>query len=233
MRRRSEAKISSYLSDFVYGGIDGTVTTFAVVAGVMGASLSPAIILILGFANLFGDGFSMAVGNYLSKKSRKEFAERVRKSEELSVHTIPEEETEEIREILSAKGFKERQLEEAVKIITGDFDVWVDTMMKDEFGICEEYTSPAKSGAITFLSFNLIGCIPLLAYVLAFFYEPLKARTFSVAVVLTFCALFIVGSVKGRIVGKWWYYSGIETVFIGGLAAFVAYLVGYLLKGLA
>lgn len=58
-----------YLPEFVYGGIDGTVTTFAVIAGVLGAGLSSQIILILGFANLFADGFSMAVSNYLSSKS--------------------------------------------------------------------------------------------------------------------------------------------------------------------
>ena len=58
-----------YLPEFVYGGIDGTVTTFAVVAGSIGASLSSSIVLILGFANLFADGFSMAVSNYLSTNS--------------------------------------------------------------------------------------------------------------------------------------------------------------------
>ena len=94
--KNSEVTIGSYLSDFVYGGIDGSVTTFAIVAGVIGASLSPTIVLILGFANLFADGFSMAVGNYLSTKSRKEYADKIRKSEEHSVINIPEEETEEI-----------------------------------------------------------------------------------------------------------------------------------------
>ncbi len=59
----------SYLQDWVYGGIDGTVTTFAVVAGVLGAGLSTSIIIILGIANLLADGFSMAAGNYLSTKS--------------------------------------------------------------------------------------------------------------------------------------------------------------------
>lgn len=58
-----------YLPEFVYGGIDGAVTTFAVVSGALGASLSASIILILGFANLFADGFSMAISNYLSTKS--------------------------------------------------------------------------------------------------------------------------------------------------------------------
>lgn len=59
-----------YVAEFVYGGIDGTITTFAIVSGAMGAGLSPAVVLILGFANLFADGFSMAVSNYLSVKSQ-------------------------------------------------------------------------------------------------------------------------------------------------------------------
>lgn len=61
--------LKKYLSEFVYGGMDGIVTTFAIIAGAIGASLSPGVVLILGFANLFADGFSMAVSNYLSTKS--------------------------------------------------------------------------------------------------------------------------------------------------------------------
>ena len=61
-----------YLAEFVYGSTDGTVTTFAVVAGAMGASIGSVIVLILGFANLFADGFSMAVSNYLAMKSENE-----------------------------------------------------------------------------------------------------------------------------------------------------------------
>jgi VIT1/CCC1 family predicted Fe2+/Mn2+ transporter len=209
------------------------VTTFAVVAGVTGASLSPTIVLILGFANLFADGFSMAVGNYLSTKSRKEFAEKVRKAEEDSVRHSPDEEREEIREILSAKGFSGRQLKEAVDIITGDKSVWVDTMMKDEFGIIEEHSSPVRSGAVTFVSFNVIGFIPLLAYVISHFVPAISGKAFELSVVLTSVALFIVGSVKARVVEEKWYAAGMETFLIGGAAAAIAYIVGYLLKGLA
>jgi VIT1/CCC1 family predicted Fe2+/Mn2+ transporter len=58
-----------YLPDFVFGSIDGLVTTFAVVSGVIGASLDSKVVLILGLANLLADGFSMGVSNYLSKKT--------------------------------------------------------------------------------------------------------------------------------------------------------------------
>jgi len=224
---------TKYLPDFVYGGIDGSVTTFAIVAGVTGASLSPTIVLILGFANLFADGFSMAVGNYLSTKSRKEYADKIRKSEEHSVINIPEEETEEIREIFSEKGFSGQQLDDAVEIITSNQDVWVDTMMKDEFGIFEDQTSPLKSAIVTFISFNLIGFIPLLPYVLSYFSESFRNNTFTLSVIFTSIAFMIVGSVKGRIVGARWFFSGFETFLIGGAAAIIAYYVGYLLRGLA
>ncbi len=230
---KSEVTISSYLSDFVYGGIDGSVTTFAIVAGVTGASLSPTIVLILGFANLFADGFSMAVGNYLSTKSRKEYADKVRKSEEHSIINIPEEETQEIRDIFAEKGFSGKQLDDAVDIITSNQDVWIDTMMKDEFGIFEDHTSPLKSALVTFISFNLIGFIPLFAYVLSYFSESFRTNTFALSILLTSIAFFIVGSVKGRIVGERWIISGLETLLIGGAAAIIAYVVGYLLRGLA
>lgn len=62
-------KFSEYLPEFVYGSIDGTVTTFAIIAGIAGAKLDPSIVLILGFSNVLADGFSMASSNYLSEES--------------------------------------------------------------------------------------------------------------------------------------------------------------------
>jgi VIT1/CCC1 family predicted Fe2+/Mn2+ transporter len=233
MKNNNESSKGFYLSDFVYGGIDGSVTTFAVVAGVVGASLSPSIVLILGFANLFADGFSMAVGNYLSSKSRKEYIEKIRKVEEISVHRIPHEEKEEVREIFKEKGFSGGQLEDAVKIITGNKKIWVDTMMKDEFGILEEQKSPIKGAVVTFIAFNLIGLIPLLAYILSYLFPSLNEQVFLLSIIFTSCAFFIVGSVKGKIVDKKWYLSGLETLLIGGTAAIIAFLVGFFLKGLA
>jgi VIT1/CCC1 family predicted Fe2+/Mn2+ transporter len=233
IKNNSESSKSSYLSDFVYGGIDGSVTTFAVVAGVVGASLSPSIVLILGFANLFADGFSMAVGNYLSTKSKREYIEKIRKAEEVSVRRIPGEEREEIREIFKEKGFSGRRLEDAVKIITCNKKIWVDTMMKDEFGMLEEEKSLIRGALVTFIAFNLIGFIPLLAYVLSYLFLYLREQTFLLSIIFTSCAFFIVGSVKGKIVDKKWYLSGLETLLIGGTAAAITFLVGFFLKGLA
>src|SRR3989338_8162321 len=108
----AEEKHSSgtYVGDFVYGAIDGSVTTFAVVSGVAGAGLSSNVVIILGLANLLGDGLSMAIGNYLSSKSEREFVQQERKREEWEIEHYPEGEVEEIRQIFLRKGFKGKQL---------------------------------------------------------------------------------------------------------------------------
>ena len=88
-KKSISSKISSYLGEFVYGGIDGSVTTFAVVAGSVGASLDTAVILILGFANLIADGFSMSVGAYLATKTEHDNFEKHKKREYWEVENLP------------------------------------------------------------------------------------------------------------------------------------------------
>jgi VIT1/CCC1 family predicted Fe2+/Mn2+ transporter len=223
----------SYVGDFVFGAIDGSITTFAVVSGVAGAALSANIVIILGLANLIADGFSMAIGNYLSSKSDIEFAQRERKRETWEVEHYPKGEIEEIRAIFRRKGFKGKQLENAVKTITSNKKVWVDTMMVDELNIIEEKTSPIKKGIVTFVSFGLVGFVPLIPYFIAFFSETVKAIVFPLAIVLTLIAFFFVGAAKIYVTGKNWLKSGLETLLMGSAAAIIAYAIGFLLRGLA
>lgn len=222
------------LEAFVYGATDGAVTTFAVVAGVIGASLSPSIVLILGFANLLADGLSMAVGNYLAAKSRLEYIEKVRRREEWEIDNLVEQEKQEIRDIYAKKGFKEELLEEIVRIITSRRKVWVDTMMREELGLIEDSSRrPLETAITTFAAFNLVGLIPLLPFVAMFiagFVVISTSDAFNYSIVLTGVAFFLIGSVKGRVVGKPLIRSGISTLLIGGIAASVAFVVGYLLS---
>lgn len=223
----------SFIGDFVYGAVDGAVTTFAVVSGVAGAGLSSSIVIILGLANLFADGFSMAASNYLSTKSRNEFIENERRREEWEVEHYPKGEVEEIRQIFCKKGFRGKGLDAVVKTITSDKKIWVDTMMTEELGILKEKNSPLRKGTATFLSFALIGFIPLLPYIAAFFSAAVARNAYFLSVALTFITFFLVGSAKIYVTGKNWLLSGLETLAIGGLAAVIAYGIGYLLRGLA
>lgn len=220
-----------HFDDFIYGSIDGAVTTFAIIAGVVGASLSPGIILILGFANLFADGFSMAAANYQASKARNQFIEMKRKQEELEIDNLEEQEKEEIREIYKEKGFKDELLEEVVRIITSRRKVWVDTMMKEELGLIEDGKNPLESSVSTFIGFNLIGLIPLIPFMIFIFMKiDANSEAFVYSTISVMSAFFLVGMIKGKIVKKPKIRSGFYTLIIGGIASLVAYYVGYGLK---
>ncbi|HSG83560.1 MAG: VIT1/CCC1 transporter family protein [Nitrosopumilus sp.] len=217
-----------HFDDFIYGSIDGAVTTFAIVAGVMGASLPSVIILILGFANLFADGFSMAAANYQASKARNEFVEMKRKQEEWEIDNLEEQEIEEIRDIYRKKGFKDQLLEDVVRIITSRRKVWIDTMMKEELGLIEDEKNPIHSSVSTFVGFNLIGLIPLIPFMVFMILGiELNSEAFMYSIVSVVVAFLLVGMIKGKIVKKSMLHSGINTLIIGGIAAIVAYLVGY------
>jgi vacuolar iron transporter family protein len=219
-----------YLGEFVYGAIDGTVTTFAVVAGAAGASLSSGIVIILGFANLIADGFSMACGNFLSEKTQRDYIAKERAREEWEIENVREGEVEEIREIFRKKGFRGKDLESAVKIITSDKKVWVDTMMADELGLIESQKSPWRTAFATYFGFIAIGLIPLLAYVFSFFFHAFKESTFTIAVWMTLAGLIAIGVIKRYVTKKNLWKSIGETVFVGGAAAVFAYYTGYFLR---
>jgi VIT1/CCC1 family predicted Fe2+/Mn2+ transporter len=223
----------AYIGEAVYGALDGIVTTFAVVAGVEGAGLSSGIVLILGFANLVGDGLSMGVGSYLSTKSRREYEQSERAREMWEIENYPRGERDEIREIYRRKGFDGPDLDRAVEIITSDKKIWIDTMMQEELGIMEEDSPPFLNGLSTFLSFVIAGFIPLMFFVLALAVPRLEQYTFPMSVVLTGLTLFGVGSLRVLVTRTIWWRSGLEMLLVGGMAAMGAYLVGYVLKGLA
>jgi len=234
-----------YIKSAIYGGLDGIITTFAVVAGVAGASLSAGIVLILGFANLIADGISMAIGDYLSTKAEKEYARAERKRESWEVENYPEGEMKEMVEIYMDKGIAEKDAKQMVEILSKHKKAWVDVMMVEELGIVESKESPLKNSLVTFGSFVIFGFIPLFAYVLARLFPGLfgggaksitsgaSDPTFLIACALTGATLFTLGALKTKVTGQKWYISGFEMLIVGGLAAAAAYGIGVALSGLA
>jgi VIT1/CCC1 family predicted Fe2+/Mn2+ transporter len=166
-----------HVGDFVFGGIDGVVTTFAVVAGVVGANLNPAVVLILGLANLLADGFAMGVGNYLSIRAEHEQAAQHDSRQRVA-------------------------------------------------------RSASRGGVVTFLAFITLGSVPLLSFVAAALFGRLAPYTFLMSIIFTASALFLIGALKTLIIQRSVWRSGLETLAMGGLAALVAYIVGYLLRNL-
>ena len=231
-KRLEDGPPNNYLKDFIYGSIDGIVTTFAIVAGVYGANLSSGVIIILGLANLIADGFSMGISNFLGTKADKELMENAMQEELNHIEHYPEGEKEEIRQIFANKGFKNKELEDAVNIITSDINRWVDTMMREELGFSVKIPSPFNAGATTFAAFVIIGFIPLAAFVINWLLPGTFNNPFLVSSILTGIAFFLVGAFKSRFIAKKWYISGLEVLFVGSIAAVIAYIIGHILKSL-
>jgi vacuolar iron transporter family protein len=225
-KRLARAPAVSYLRDWVYGGIDGAVTTFAIVAGVVGAELSNGVVLILGIANLVADGFSMTASNYSGTKTEHEEHDQLRAIEERHIDVVPEGEREEIRQIFLGKGFRGPDLERAVDVITANRERWVDTMLAEEYGLPKAVRSPLKAGASTFAAFVLCGAVPLLPFAFA------SPAAFQLSIAMTALVFFLIGSTKSRWSPVSWWRSGAETLAIGLGAAALAFLIGHGLKTL-
>ena len=231
-KRLSQATEHRYLSDFVYGAIDGTVTTFAVVSGVAGAALPAEIIVILGLANLVGDGFSMAASNFLGTRTNHQLLQRARAMERRHIQLDPEGEREEIRQIYAQKGFVGEQLENIVQTLTADEEQWVNTMLKDELGFRLSTPSAIRAAAMTFIAFLAVGVIPLLSFIIQLVVPMSLDAAYAYSSLSTAVAFFSVGAAKSLFVDQRWYTSGLETLAIGGTAASLAYLVGALIRGI-
>ena len=234
IKARLEAGPShSDLRDFIFGAIDGTVTTFAVVSGVSGAGLSDGIIIILGVANLIADGFSMGVSNYLGTRAEQQQRARTRREEEYHVTMVPEGEKEEIRQIFANKGFSGDDLERVVEVITSDKDRWVATMLQEEHGLPAEEVSPWRAGLVTYLGFMIAGLLPLLPFIYQALVPGGLPQPLFWSIALAGVVFFTIGALKSLYVEQRWYWAGLEILAIGGVAAGLAFLVGALLKGFA
>jgi VIT1/CCC1 family predicted Fe2+/Mn2+ transporter len=224
--RLAGAPPQSYLRDRVYGGIDGAVTTFAVVAGVVGAELSPGIILILGTANLVADGLSMAAGNYIATRTEIDEFRHLEAVERHHIAATPAGERDEVREIFRQRGLDGELLERVVDTLTADRERWVRTMLRDEYGLPAAVRSPWRAAAATFSAFIVCGLVPLVPFAAAL------PSAFSVATIATGLVFAGIGALKSRWSVRAWWRSGLETVAVGGGAAAVSYGIGAWLRGL-
>lgn len=222
----------TYLKNWVYGGIDGIITTFAVVSGVVGANLSSSIILILGFANLIADGISMAVGDYLSEKSKKDYYLVEKKNEEKFLKSDPKGEKTLLEKLYLNKGFNKKDSRTIVNIFAKNKNNLIKEILNEELDLNYERNKPVRGGIVTFLSFLFFGFIPLLLFVIASLFKITITNSFLWASLLSGAALFVLGVLKSRLTGKSWLNSGIQVLIVGGLAALAAYFVGELLASI-
>lgn len=222
--RLSAPKSKGYLRDAVYGGIDGAVTTFAIVAGIAGAGLPVRVVLALGVASILADGFSMAAGNYSATKTELDDLARLRAVEERHIAEHPEGELLELQEILRAKGLSGDTLAEATAKISESREAWIELMLAEEYGLSPVIPNPIRAALATFAAFLAAGLVPLIPFLLG------TGAPFAMSLAATLAVFFAIGTVKSHWSLAHWWQSGFETLAIGGAAAIIAYGAGSLFR---
>ncbi|MGJ8623088.1 MAG: VIT1/CCC1 transporter family protein [Yoonia sp.] len=213
---------SGGLRDAIFGGIDGTVTTFAIVAGVQGAGLPASIVIALGLANVLADGFSMAAGNYAGIKAVADDRRRLWQVEERHIRENPQGERDELAQILARKGLRDQVLEDATTMISANKTQWINMMMAEEYGLPPVADRPVRAAMVIFGAFVLAGMLPLIPYIVGL------TPAFSWSIAIAALTFFGIGTIKSSWSLAPWWRSGLETLLIGGVAAAVAYVVGAL-----
>lgn len=227
------SKFQKYLSEIVYGGIDGSVTTFAVVAGAVGADLGSSVILILGFANLVADGFSMAVGAYLSSKADHEKFHKIEDSVDNSYESLRNIDRGEIEAIYKSKGLTGDLLEKITSETVSNKKLYIDFKMKEVNEMIHPDLTSFNIGLATFISFFIVGLIPLSFYVYEYIIDVKSDdNSFFISCVLTSIAFMLIGYFKSYINNRNKIKSILETLSLGAIAAALSYLLGSFLEGM-
>lgn len=222
--------LGEYLREIVYGGNDGIVTTFAVVAGFAGAQTSPTSsavpilsVLLFGLANLLADGVSMGLGSFLSLRADKDVYTMNKNKEQHEIIHDPDNEFSETVEILMRKKFTKKDAFTIARLYRLNPSYWLEFMMKDELEMKDPETEhPIYVALATFISFVIFGAIPLLPYL-----TPLpKVYLFQASLLSTFAALLLLGILRGMVSQQKSVRAIMETLLVGGISASVAYTVG-------
>lgn len=222
----------TYLGSMVYGGLDGIITTFAVVSGVAGAQLGAHVILILGIGNLLADGFSMGTGDYLSTKSEREYYDREARRQMWEIEQFPDGQKAELGALYAQQGYTDQEADQLVKVHTRSQERWVNAMMIAELNMVKEDTNPFYNALATFISFVIAGSLPLLIYVIGLIRTIAPDTAFVISILLSGLALFALGAAKVFVTKLNPLRSGVEMLLVGGFAACVAYVIGALLKNI-
>lgn len=219
----------TYLKEIVYGGNDGIVTTFAIVAGFAGANLAVTsslgfmTVLLFGFANLFADGVSMGLGNFLSIRADQDVFRSEQAKERHEIRTNPKMEKEETIEILKERGFSQQQAATLTDIYSTNEEYWTSFMMNYELEMPDPTgENPFLTGLATFFAFLAFGFIPLIPYLL----QLPHTLAFQYSIISTTLALVLLGLLRWKVTSEKLFRSVSEIVLIGGTAASLAYIVG-------
>ena len=218
---------ADFIKSIVFGGLDGIMTTFAIIAAAAGSRTHFTTILIFGFSNVVADGFAMGFGEFVSGNAEIDYILSERRREEWEIENSKDLEIEEMVELYQAKGLSESDARTMVQILAKDDKIFADFMMVDELGLTAEAPDsdePIKQGLVMFLSFVLFGSVPLLAYMFAWRGRGVDG-VFCAACAMTAAALLSLGAIKGYLSGVNIFRAAAFMLVTGIISGLMSFLI--------
>ncbi|KQY59070.1 hypothetical protein ASD11_05550 [Aeromicrobium sp. Root495] len=211
-----------WLRPAVFGAMDGLVSNFALMMGVVGGSSADDTkpVVLAGLAGLAAGAFSMAAGEYTSVASQREFAlAQVDIERQEILHNEAAEEAE-LAVMFIDKGIDESTAREMAREVHEDPENAVKVHAREEFGVdTDDLASPMLAAVSSFFSFAVGAVIPLLSYLVG-------VEVAWPAIVLSLVGLFACGAVVTRVTARSWWFGGLRQLVLGAAAAGLTYLVG-------
>jgi len=215
------------LRNVVYGFNDGLTANFGLIAGVIGASVAPHIILISGISGMIADSLSMGASGYLAAVSEKEVYDHERRMESEEILLMPELETEELSIIYESKGMSREEAVALAKEVMKDPEQALEEKVREELGIGDQNTSPLKEGWITGLATAIGAIIPVFPF---FFWSGSLAIWISF--IIAMLTHFGVGAARSFFTGRGIFRSGFDMFVVGFGIAAIGYFIGELIAKL-
>jgi VIT1/CCC1 family predicted Fe2+/Mn2+ transporter len=211
-----------FVRDVVIGMSDGLTVPFALAAGLSGAVDATKVVVTAGLAEIAAGSIAMGLGGFLAARGDMEHYQSERKREEDEVVERPDDERQEVKEILEEWGLTPEQSQPVVEALAKNPKAWIDFMMRFELGLEQPDPKRAPRSALTIaISYIVGGFVPLSPYMMI--HSAKNALPYSVGVTLVALAIF--GFLKGRAAGVSPWRSGLQTTVVGGLAAAAAFLI--------
>ena len=209
-----------WLRPATFGVMDGLVSNFALVAGVVGGGATGKVVIVTGLAGLVAGACSMASGEFTSVSSQTELmqAEIAIEKRELEIH--PEEEERELALMYEAKGLRPELAAEVARELTANPAVALDTHVREELGVDpNDLPSPWLAAGSSFVAFAIGALIPLLPFIFG-------AVSVLPALLLSALGLVITGGIVGKITARPFWYGGGRQLLLGSLSAAVTFAIG-------
>jgi len=212
--------MGGWLRPAVFGAMDGLVSNFALIMGVVGGSEGREPVVLAGLAGLAAGAFSMAAGEYTSVASQSEFAQAQIDIEREEIEDNEEAETAELAAMIAEKGVDEETARQVAEQIHRDPEQAVKVHALEEFGVdADALASPMVAAVSSFLSFAVGAIIPLLPFLLG-----VDSPWLSIG--MSLAGLFLCGAVVTKVTARSWWSGGIRQLVLGGAAAGLTYLIG-------